>query len=209
MKKLKGSITNVVIEFGEALAPVVSFAAVAIKNLGMAISSIPAGMKTFIAGFVALVGALSAVSAPLLLFVGFLPKIVAGFKAISLAATGVIGPIALIAAGVIAASAAWAYFATSEERAKQATTDNIKSIKDAIDESIINKQETLRMAEGYIKLSGKTKKTKEDTEKLQTTYKRLNREYPEMNSKKSLQNSSLKVNLTTRIMTYFDGDFIV
>ena len=81
--QMKSAFEEAQISLGNALLPALRFLAGALTNLIGWFNSLPDGVKSAIAIFLALSAVLLVVGGGILLFIGFIPNIIAGFKALS------------------------------------------------------------------------------------------------------------------------------
>lgn len=79
-EELGGSIETAFISIGDALKPVVRPMIIFIKDMVNAFNALPAPIKTTIATMAALTAAFLLIAGPILIFIGFLPSIVAGIE---------------------------------------------------------------------------------------------------------------------------------
>lgn len=109
---LKSAMEGAAITIGNTLMPYIKAATEVINKLVDWFNKLPAPVQQAIVIVTALVGALALIAGPLLLLIGFIPQIIAGFtafmtvvKAIGAALAFLTSPISLVVAAVIAAAA--------------------------------------------------------------------------------------------------------
>ncbi|MNX71067.1 Phage-related minor tail protein [compost metagenome] len=106
IEQLTGSMETAKISMGQALLPALRKLAIAVQGGVDAFNKLSPGMKSFIAISGAVAAALALIVGPLMLLIGFIPQIVAGFAVIgpliSGAFTAALGPIGLVIAAIAA-----------------------------------------------------------------------------------------------------------
>ncbi|MNR93710.1 Phage-related minor tail protein [compost metagenome] len=106
IEQLTGSLETAKISIGQALLPALRKLATAVQGGIDAFNNLSPGMKAFIAISGAVVAALMLIVGPLLLLIGFIPQIVAGFTVIGPLISGAfsvaLGPIGLVIAAIAA-----------------------------------------------------------------------------------------------------------
>lgn len=112
LENLSSAFEEIAISIGTALLPIVKAMAGFVQTLADKFNSLSDTTKTTIAVILAIVSALALIAGPLLLLIGFIPQIIAGFtvfmtvvKAVGAALAFLASPIALVVAAVIAAAA--------------------------------------------------------------------------------------------------------
>ncbi|MBO0602696.1 phage tail tape measure protein [Sporosarcina sp. E16_3] len=118
MENLSSAFEEIGISIGTALLPAVKILVEFIQDLADKFNGLSEGTKTAIAVFLAVAAAVALVVGPILLLIGFIPQIIAGFTAVSTvgaslgaAFTALTGPIglAVLAIGTIVAALVLAY----------------------------------------------------------------------------------------------------
>jgi phage-related protein len=144
LEQLKGSVETLAISLGTALLPFVKSFAEGIQGLVDKFNNLSPAMQSFIAIGSAVAAAIALVTGPILLLIGYIPQIVAGFtalgpivSAVGAAFTALTGPIGLAIAAIVAIGAALvALYKNNEDFRKFVleTWDKIKTgIKAAVD----------------------------------------------------------------------------
>jgi len=113
LEELSGSLETAQISIGNALLPALRVLVNGIQRLVDAFNSLPPGVQSTIAIFGALAAGLALVTGPLLLLIGFLPQIAAGFSMIApvmstvgAAIGGLAGPVGIAIAAIAALAGA-------------------------------------------------------------------------------------------------------
>lgn len=109
MEELSGAVETAQISVGEALLPMLRVLTGVIQRVVNIFNGLPEGVKSFLAISGALIAALGLIVGPLLLLIGFIPQLIAGFTALApviglvgMAFTVLTGPIGLIIAAIAA-----------------------------------------------------------------------------------------------------------
>lgn len=100
MEQLKGSVETAMIFIGDAFVPIIHKVAKVITAGVNVFNSLPAPVQKAIAVFAALVAGIALVIGPILMLLGFIPSIVAGFGMVS-TVIGALGPVFAALAGPI------------------------------------------------------------------------------------------------------------
>jgi TP901 family phage tail tape measure protein len=110
---LKSGVEGMAISLGTALLPAISLLTSGIQGAVNWFNGLNPAVQSTIAVVAALTAGLLVVGGPLLMIIGFIPQIVAGFTALSAAVTtagpviaGLMGPIGIIIGGIVAVGAA-------------------------------------------------------------------------------------------------------
>lgn len=106
-EEFKGAIESLAINIGEQLTPILRTITEALTGLVRWFNSLPKPIQKVIAIVLALVAAFALIGGPILLFLGFLPSIVAGVGMVSTAfaaLVGAIGPVIAIFGALVAAA---------------------------------------------------------------------------------------------------------
>lgn len=101
LSALRDSITMILQSLGNALLPILTPIVTFIQKLADQFNQLPASMQTTIAVVMAIVAALALLTGPLLLLIGFLPQIAAGFTMLMGPVGAVIGIVALVVAAIV------------------------------------------------------------------------------------------------------------
>lgn len=111
---IKSVVQDIAIAFGKSLAPALDRISKVTRGLFLVISeifnSLPPSIQSAVSSFGALLGILISLSAPLLLFAGFLPRLVDGLKLIKASVLKIVAVLATLKAAVILGSIALAAF---------------------------------------------------------------------------------------------------
>ena len=102
LTELKSALEGAAISLGEALAPTIKDVTEYVKQLVDWFNGLDKETKENIAKFTALAAVAALVIGPLLLLVGFIPTIIAGFKALGVVIATITSPIGLVIAAVVA-----------------------------------------------------------------------------------------------------------
>lgn len=108
MVALSNSFGDLKEQLGMALLPVVNKITDGLQKLVDVLLLLPAPVKTAGVGIVAAGTAFAALAAPILLIMGFLPQMIAGFTVLTGAMLPVIGTIGLVVGAIVALGAAYA-----------------------------------------------------------------------------------------------------
>lgn len=134
---LKSSVSTAAITVGDALVPAIKTVAGSLKSAVDGFNKLPGPVKQGIAVTAALAAGLLLVGGPLLMIIGSLPSMAAGFKTIATVAKFVIGglnPVSLaIGAIIIAGVLLYKNWDTIKAKAQQAWTAIKNTVKGAID----------------------------------------------------------------------------
>lgn len=113
LEELSGSLETAQISIGSALIPALRMLTGIIQTVVDGFNSLPPGVQSAVAVIGALVAALALIGGPMLLLIGFLPQIAAGFAMIApvistvgTAIAGLAGPIGIAIAAITAIAAA-------------------------------------------------------------------------------------------------------
>lgn len=108
---LKNTVIDAAMSLGQALLPAVRSVTEILKGLIEQFNGLSEGTKRFIAISAAIVSGLMLIAGPILLLIGFIPQIIAGFGAVKIVFAALTGPIGLIIAGIglLVAAFIWAY----------------------------------------------------------------------------------------------------
>lgn len=88
VEELSGAFEEAQISIGNALSPALKFLANGLTNVLNWFNALPDGVKSAIAIFLALSAVLTVVGGAILIFIGFIPNIIAGFKSLSTVLSG-------------------------------------------------------------------------------------------------------------------------
>ncbi|NTZ20938.1 phage tail tape measure protein [Paenibacillus sp. JMULE4] len=112
LEELSGSVETAQISIGTALIPALRMLVSIVQSVVDVFNSFPPSVQTTIAIIGAIVSALALITGPLLLLIGFIPQIVAGFamltpvlSAVGAAFTTLTGPVGLAIAAIVAGAA--------------------------------------------------------------------------------------------------------
>lgn len=123
-EQFMGAVESLAINIGDKLAPALVVITNFLQKLVQGFNSLPPSIQTVIAVMAVLAAGIALVGGPLLILLGMLPTLVAGWAAFSAAMAG-LAPILLPIVSVLAAIAAGAYLLY------QAWTNNFGGIRDA------------------------------------------------------------------------------
>lgn len=129
IEQLKGSIETAQISIGSALLPALRSITEFIQGLVDGFNGLSPGMQSFIAIAGAVGAAVALISGPLLMLVGFLPQIAAGFSMLQPVLAAITGPIGLIVAGVAALAAGLVYLYNNNETVRESLNAAWESLK--------------------------------------------------------------------------------
>lgn len=101
---LKNVIVDTAISFGDALLPAIQRATDFLKDIAEWFNNLSDSTKTAIATITAITAALALVAGPVLILIGMLPTLIAGFKIVGTAIAAITSPIGLVVAAAIAAT---------------------------------------------------------------------------------------------------------
>src|SRR5690554_2408352 len=99
---LKNTLIDAGISIGQALMPAIGKVTEFIQNLVEKFNGLSEGTKQFIAISTAVVTALMLIVGPILLLIGFIPQIIAGFTTMSTVFTAITGPVGIVIAAILA-----------------------------------------------------------------------------------------------------------
>lgn len=180
MKLLKNAFGEVVLQIGEALAPIIRRLAEGLADLTVWFGNLPKPMKNVFSITGLVVGVLTTLFGIFTLIVTMLPSMIAGWAALGTVMNIALGPIGLISAGIVGLIA---LFGTLAARSK----DSVKRTVDAIEEEakamrkIKDKKEALEeLAEEYDKLRAKESLTAEEGERFHEVLEMLGKIAPEL-----------------------------
>lgn len=105
IEQLSGSVETAKISIGNALLPALKQITSVIQKVVDAFNGMPQGMQQAIAISAAVAAALALIIGPLLMLIGFLPAIAAGFSMLAPIFAALMGPIGLVIAAVAALAA--------------------------------------------------------------------------------------------------------
>lgn len=108
MAAFKNSLGDLQEQLGMALLPFINKVTDGLQRLADFMLELPAPVKTVIAGVALAATAFAALAAPILLIMGFLPQIIAGFTILTGAMLPVVGTVGLVVAAIVALGAAYA-----------------------------------------------------------------------------------------------------
>lgn len=127
LEELSGAFESAAIYIGDALTPAIQQVAEFVTDLVNKFNEAPPAFQQFIAVGAAVTAGLALIAGPLLLIIGFLPQIAAGFTALGTVAAALTSPITLVVAA-IAAFIAGLIYAYNEIEEFKAVVDEIFNV---------------------------------------------------------------------------------
>lgn len=180
MKKLKNAFGEIVLQMGEALAPIVRAVTEAIRDLAIWFGNLPSWLKGAISITTAVVGVFALLAGVFTLFLSLLPSIMAGFTTLGVVMHTALGPIGLIAAGITGLIALFSILAAASRNKTKSMIDGIEKEVEEM-EKIKKKGDVLEaLGDEYDTLKGKKKKTTEEAERFREVLEAIGQLAPEL-----------------------------
>ena len=161
MKKLKNAFGEIILQMGEALAPVIRHIGDGLRNLGVWFGDLPTPIKSIMSVSGLLVGVLTTLFGIFTLFLSMLPQMIVGWTALGTVMNTALGPIGLISAGIVGLIAVLSSLSTKKKQMADATKAAAKA--DA-EEAAAKSRQALSLQElsaEYDRLAGIENKTEQ------------------------------------------------
>jgi len=180
MKKLKNAFGEIVLQIGEALAPIIRKLADGLRNLAVWFGNLPGPIKEFFSVTGLVVGVITTLVGIFTLFLSLLPSLIAGWTTLGVVMNTALGPIGLIAAGITGLIALFGTLAARSRDSMKRSVDAIEEEAKAMDELAAKRDNLQNLGRQYDELTTKENRTREESEKLRDVLNQIGAIAPEL-----------------------------